>query len=67
MKEPVIDRLHAPQQGLEPMQASRNAPVEHFSEAVRLQGGLKSGTKEKAGHSTGLPLPSKDLNLGPPD
>ncbi len=35
----------APQLGLEPMRASGNAPVEHFSEAVRLQRGLKFCTK----------------------
>jgi len=39
----------APQPGLEPMRALRNAPVEHFSEAVSLQGRRSSHSNKKTG------------------
>jgi hypothetical protein len=50
--------IFAPQPGLEPMRALKNDPVDHFSEAVRLQGGLKSLQKTKSRSMTGFLLPS---------
>jgi len=65
-KTPTVSRkcltCFAPQPGLEPMRALKNDPVNHFSEAVRLQRGrFKPHYKLKTGHRPAFEVQAKQL------